>query len=140
MKPKKDSEYEINNNNNRYHNINIDSMSTKGLTLNRENKSSNSQWIKNKTMKTSKDDKVSKRKFPRILTSESFYNTANLYLNKNNYIFRKKIKKNKYFEKEQLFDRVIKLQTALNTLNQKYNKQKIQNKNNQKKLKNKINF
>ena len=68
-------------------------MSTKVLTLIKENKSSNSQWIKNRTTKRSKEGKSSKRKFPRIFTSESFYNTANLYFNKNNCIFRKKNKK-----------------------------------------------
>ena len=129
MKPSETSDYyEINSNNNRYHNIH--SMSTKALTSIRENKRSYTQSSRKKKFKFKiyQQDKESKRKFPMIITSDSFYNTGNLYLNKKNYIFRQKHKKkNKYFEKEQLFDRVLKLQTALNTLNIKYNKQKIEN-------------
>ena len=59
-------------------------------------------------------------------TSKYFQNK--LYLNKNHFILGKnKLKKtNKYYEKEELFDRVIKLQNALNLLNSKNNKQQIE--------------
>ena len=65
-------------------------MSTKALTSIRENKRSNTQSSRKKKFKFKiyQQDKESKRKFPMIITSDSFYNTGNLYLNKKNYIFR----------------------------------------------------
>ena len=59
-------------------------------------------------------------------TSKYFPNK--IYLNQNNFIWGKhKLKRpNKYYEKEELFDRVIKLQSTVNNLNNKNNKQKIE--------------
>ena len=59
-------------------------------------------------------------------TSKYFSNK--IYLKKNSFVWgKKKLKKpNKYFEKEELFDRVIKLQNTVNKLNNKTNKQKIE--------------
>ena len=67
--------------------------------------------------------------FPKVYTSGCSHNTANLYLNKKNYSYKKStpIKNNNYFDKEQLFQNMMKLQTSLNVLNQKYHKQKIEN-------------
>ena len=67
--------------------------------------------------------------FPNVYTSGCPHNTANLYLNKQNYSFKKKatINQNDYFDKEQLLKNMIKLQTSLNVLNQKYHKQKMEN-------------
>ena len=73
-------------------------------------------------------------------TSKYFSNK--LYLNKNNFVWGKtKLKKpNKYYEKEELFDRVIKLQNTVNKLNNQNNEQKIQlnKQKNQLKKQNKI--
>ena len=59
-------------------------------------------------------------------TSKYFPNK--LYLSKNSFVWGKnKLKKpNKYYEKEELFDRVIKLQNTVNKLNSKNNKQQIE--------------
>ena len=59
-------------------------------------------------------------------TSKYFPNK--LYLNKKSFIWGKsKLKKpNKYYEKEELFDRVLKLQNTVNKLNNKNNKQQIE--------------
>jgi hypothetical protein len=59
-------------------------------------------------------------------TSKYFPNK--LYLSKNSFVWGKnKLKKpNKYYEKEELFDRVIKLQNTVNKLNNKNNKQQIE--------------
>jgi len=67
--------------------------------------------------------------FPQVYTSGCPHNTANLYLNKKNYSFKKKAStnNNNYFDKEQLFQKMVKLQNSLNVLNQKFNKQKIEN-------------
>ena len=67
--------------------------------------------------------------FPKVYTSGCAHNTANLYLNKKNYSYKKSapINNNNYFDKEQLFQSMMKLQTSLNVLNQKYHKQKIEN-------------
>ena len=67
--------------------------------------------------------------FPRVYTSGCLHNTANLYLNKKNFTYKKSapINNNNYFDKEQLFQNMMKLQTSLNVLNQKYHKQKIEN-------------
>jgi len=67
--------------------------------------------------------------FPRVYTSGCLHNTANLYLNKKNFSFKKNtpLNNNNYFDKEQLFQNMMKLQTSLNVLNQKYHKQKIEN-------------
>jgi len=67
--------------------------------------------------------------FPRVYTSGCAHNTANLYLNKKNFSYKKSapINNNNYFDKEQLFQNMMKLQTSLNVLNQKYHKQKIEN-------------
>ena len=67
--------------------------------------------------------------FPRVYTSGCSHNTANLYLNKKNFSFKKSaaLNSNNYFDKEQLFQNMMKLQTSLNILNKKYNKQKIEN-------------
>ena len=67
--------------------------------------------------------------FPKVYTSGCSHNTANLYLNKKNYSYKKStpINNNNYFDKEQLFQSMMKLQTSLNVLNQKYHKQKIEN-------------
>ena len=100
------------------------------------NKRSSSQWNKNKNstrvsfgMNNEKNEQCSG--YPAIYTSNCSHNTANLYLNKKNFTYAMKQKpkqrSNEYYEKEQLFDRVMKLQSALNTLNQKYSKQLIEN-------------
>ena len=100
-----------------------------------------SQWNKNKTLKISlsKDKNGQRPGFPAIYTSSSFRNTANLYLNPKNFTYSLKHKPkqhiNEYYEKEQLFDRVMKLQTELNTLKQKYTKQMIENDKNMKEIK-----
>ena len=67
--------------------------------------------------------------FPQVYTSGCPHNTANLYLNKKNYSFRKKDenKKTNYYDKEKLYQNMMKLQTSLNILNQKYQKQKMEN-------------
>ena len=67
--------------------------------------------------------------FPKVYTSGCPHNTANLYLNKKNFSYKKStpIKNNNYFDKEQLFQNMMKLQTSFNVLNQKYHKQKIEN-------------
>jgi hypothetical protein len=67
--------------------------------------------------------------FPKVYTSGCPHNTANLYLNKKNFSYKKSapINNNNYFDKEQLFQNMMKLQTSLNVLNQKYHKQKIEN-------------
>ncbi len=79
-------------------------------------------------------------------TSKYFSNK--LYLNKKSFIWGKnKIKKpQKYYEKEELFDRVIKLQNTVNKLNNKNNKQQIEINKQKKELKkqnkilNEVNF
>ena len=119
------SDYDIASYTDKYNNI----YSTENNTINGKNRAS-SKCIKNKNLKINSEEKDSKTKhgFPFISTNNSFYNTINLYLNKKNYIIKQKKKhENKYFEKEQLFDKVLKLQKAFNTLNQQYNKQKIEN-------------
>ena len=67
--------------------------------------------------------------FPQVYTSGCPHNTANLYLNKKNYSFKKKTMqyKNNYYDKEKLYQNMMKLQTSLNILNQKYHKQKLEN-------------
>ena len=67
--------------------------------------------------------------FPQVYTSGCPHNTANLYLNKKNYSFKKKTMqyKNNYYDKEKLYQNMMKLQTSLNVLNQKYHKQKLEN-------------
>ena len=67
--------------------------------------------------------------FPQVYTSGCPHNTANLYLNKKNYSFKKKDdnKKTNYYDKEKLYQNMMKLQTSLNILNQKYQKQKMEN-------------
>ena len=79
-------------------------------------------------------------------TSKYFPNK--LYLSKNSFVWGKnKLKKpNKYYEKEELFDRVIKLQNTVNKLNNKNNKQQIEINKQKKELKkqnkilNEVNF
>ena len=79
-------------------------------------------------------------------TSKYFSNK--LYLNKKSFIWGKnKLKKpQKYYEKEELFDRVIKLQNTVNKLNNKNNKQQIEINKQKKELKkqnkilNEVNF
>ena len=140
MKPKYNSNYDFNNNTQNgfiYSNSTKDLSSTKGI------KRSYSHIPKKKKLSINiEHHNLKKNKgFPFILTSNSFFNATNLYLNKNNYIFQKnKKKENKYFEKEQLFDRVLKLQSALNILNKKYTKQKIENYKQSKEIKNKNRF
>ena len=124
MIQKEISDYDITSYTNRYNNI----YSTENNTV-KEKRKSTSKWTK-KHLKIYSEEKELRKKygFPIINTNNSLYNTANLYLNKKNYIIKNKKKhENKYFEKEQLFDKVLKLKTALNNLNQKYTKQKIQN-------------
>ena len=67
--------------------------------------------------------------FPRVYTSGCPHNTANLYLNKKNFSFKKKPsnKSNKYFDKEKLYQKMVKLQISLNNINMKYHKQKMEN-------------
>ena len=67
--------------------------------------------------------------FPQVYTSGCAHNTANLYLNKKNFSFKKKpiTNKNNYYDKEKLYQNMMKLQTSLNILNQKYQKQKMEN-------------
>ena len=124
MKRKKSSEC-YKSSNKRYHSFY--SNSTKDLTSWKAIKRPSSQWFKNNNLDVNSYEYKSNN-FPGLFTSNSFYNKANLYLNKNNYIIKPKNKKlNKYFEKEQLFDRVLRLQKDLNSLNQKYTIQKIEN-------------
>ena len=134
MKKKKNSEYF---NGTLYKSIY--SKSTKGFTSYKGSIKKNNKRNKN-TLKINSEEKESKG-FPVIFTSNSFNNPANLYLNKTNYIWKKKKnKENKYYEKEQLFDRVLKLQTALNILNKKYKIQKIENTKQSKEIKKQNNF
>lgn len=89
----------------------------------------NSQYEKfgNLKIKSDEPEPKNRKKFPNIFTSDP-NNTANLYLNKNNFTFKKKNKPKKpYYEKEQLFERCLKLQSALNSLNLKNNKLKVEN-------------
>ena len=67
--------------------------------------------------------------FPRVYTNGCAHNTANLYLNKKNFSFKKKPsnKGNKYFDKEKLYQNMVKLQISLNNINMKYHKQKMEN-------------
>ncbi len=67
--------------------------------------------------------------FPQVYTSGCPHNTANLYLNKKNYSYKKKLAryKNNYYDKEKLYQNMMKLQNSLNVLNQKYHKQKLEN-------------
>ena len=119
------------------------------------NKRPSSQWNKNKnsmriSFGTSSEKNEQRLGYPAIYTSNCFHNTANLYLNKKNFTYAPKPKtkqhSNEYYEKEQLFDRVMKLQTELNTLKQKYKKKVIENDkcvkeiNKQNKLLNSLNF
>ena len=132
MKRKKSSDYFKSTNSNYQ---NIFSISTKDLTSKKEMKRESSNWFKNNNIKINSYEDKSKN-FPALFTSSSFYNNVDLYLNKKNYIFKNRRKKqNKYFEKELLFDRVIKLQKDLNSLSQKYIKQKIENTKQSKEIK-----
>ena len=67
--------------------------------------------------------------FPQVYPNGFAHNTANLYLNKKNFSFKKKAtnKNNNYYDKEKLYQNMMKLQTSLNILNQKYLKQKMEN-------------
>ena len=67
--------------------------------------------------------------FPQVYPNGFANNTANLYLNKKNFSFKKKPqeKHNNYYDKEKLYQNMMKLQTSLNILNQKYQKQKMEN-------------
>ena len=67
--------------------------------------------------------------FPNVYTSGSAHNTANLYLNKKNFSFKKNLNKkgNNYYDKEKLYQNMMKLQRSLNSMNLKYNKQKMEN-------------
>ena len=67
--------------------------------------------------------------FPNVYTSCCPHNTANLYLNKKNFSFKKKTnsKGNNYFDKEKLYHNMVKLQISLNNMNMKYHKQKMEN-------------
>ena len=67
--------------------------------------------------------------FPQVYTSNSSHNTANLYLNKKNFSFKKNLNKkgNNYYDKEKLYQKMMKLQISLNDMNLKYHKQKMEN-------------
>jgi len=67
--------------------------------------------------------------FPNVYTSGCPHNTANLYLNKKNFSFKKKLNKkgNNYYDKEKLYQNMMKLQVSLNNMNMKYHKQKMEN-------------
>ena len=67
--------------------------------------------------------------FPNVYTSGCPHNTANLYLNKKNFSFKKKSNKkgNNYYDKEKLYQNMMKLQVSLNNMNLKYHKQKMEN-------------
>ena len=67
--------------------------------------------------------------FPNVYTSGCAHNTANLYLNKKNFSFKKNINKkgNNYYDKEKLYQNMMKLQRTLNNMNLKYHKQKMEN-------------
>ena len=67
--------------------------------------------------------------FPQVYTSGTPHNTANLYLNKKNFSFKKNLNKkgNNYFDKEKLYQNMMKLQVSLNNMNLKYHKQKMEN-------------
>ena len=67
--------------------------------------------------------------FPQVYTSNSSHNTANLYLNKKNFSFKKNLSKkgNNYYDKEKLYQKMMKLQISLNDMNLKYHKQKMEN-------------
>jgi hypothetical protein len=67
--------------------------------------------------------------FPNVYTSCCPHNTANLYLNKKNFSFKKNTnnKGNNYFDKEKLYQNMVKLQISLNNMNMKYHKQKMEN-------------
>ena len=128
MKPKENQETNITSKITHYNNINSNTKNSfKSMT---NIKRPNSQWGNFKNLRIISEEKEQKKRlgFPKIYTSDSFPNTADLYLNKNNYTFRQKNKpKNPFFEKELLFDKILKLQNELNSLNMKYSKQKIVN-------------
>ena len=125
MIQKETSDYDIASYTDKFNNL----YSTEYNSI-KEKKRASSKYIKTKHLKINSEEIESRTKkgFPVISSNNSFHNNINLYLNKKNYIIKQKKKcEPKYFEKEQLFDKVLKLQKAFNILNQKYNKQKIEN-------------
>ena len=67
--------------------------------------------------------------FPQVYTSGCAHNTANLYLNKKNFSFKKNLNKkgNNYYDKEKLYQNMMKLQRSLNNMNMQFHKQKMEN-------------
>ena len=122
----RDRKYSVKNN--RYNLTNQPCMSNNGQLYSQ----TETFWNGKKQRKLTGFSNHNNRKelgFPRVYTSGCLHNTANLYLNKKNFSFKKNtsINNNNYFDKEQLFQNMMKLQTSLNVLNQKYHKQKIEN-------------
>ena len=127
MKLKEEGSYTDINSNIKYHSIYKSPSSAFNSTTNIRRSNSQYEKFGNLKIKSEEPEPKNRKGFPKIFTSDP-NNTANLYLNKNNYTFKKKNKpKKSYYEKEQLFERVLNLQNALNSLNLKNNKLKVEN-------------
>ena len=127
MKLKEEGSYNDISSNIKYHLIYPSPRSGFNSTTNIRRPYSQYEKFGNLRIKSDEPEPKNKKGFPNIFASDP-NNTANLYLNKNNYTFKKKNKpKKSYYEKEQLFERVLKLQNALNSLNLKNNKLKVEN-------------
>lgn len=127
MKLKEEGSYNDISSNIKYHLIYPSPSSGFNSTTNIRRPNSQYEKFGNLKIKSEEPEQKNRKRFPKIFTSDP-NNTANLYLNKNNYTFKKKNKpKKSYYEKEQLFERVLKLQNAVNSLNLKNNKLKVEN-------------
>ena len=118
--------------NDRYNNVNLTNQACKSnndyLCTTAENNWSSQRKRKVSGISFQKNNK-DRLGFPKVYTSGCAHNTANLYLNKQNFSFKKKTShnKNNYYDKEKLYQNMMKLQTSLNVLKQKYHKQKLEN-------------
>ena len=123
---------QLSSKNDRYNNVNLTNQACKSnndcLYTTTENNWSSQRKRKASGISYQKNNK-DLLGFPKVYTSGCSHNTANLYLNKQNFSFRKKTShnKNNYYDKEKLYQNMMKLQTSLNILNQKYHKQKLEN-------------
>ena len=127
MKLKEEGSYNDISSNIKYHLIYPSPSSGFNSTTNIRRPNSQYEKFGNLKIKSEEPEQKNRKRFPKIFTSDP-NNTANLYLNKNNYTFKKKNKpKKSYYEKEQLFERVLNLQNAVNSLNLKNNKLKVEN-------------
>ena len=127
MKLKEEGSYNDISSNIKYHLIYPSPSNGFNSTTNIRRPNSQYEKFGKLKIKSEEPDPKNRKGFPKIFTSDP-NNTANLYLNKNNYTFKKRNKpKGSYYEKEQLFERVLKLQNDLNSLNLKNNKLKVEN-------------